>query len=195
MRRRTYAKLPDGRILQWIDLLEEYGIYHNEGASAHVEWDRECLYNKKLPKVKVVYNKGSEIEDDDEEIGNDEVRITKRHREYVWKRDIGNSKIGRCYVCGYEIKDDNFETGHVIAKINGGSNNVNNLRAICIPCNRSMGTMNLEDFKKDFESSIHEPKSEIITKRDVIAVLEKYKLNSIHGKYFEKAIELLENNQ
>jgi len=200
-RKRTYAQLPDGTVLSWIELLSKYNLDHMEGASAHTEWDKYVDFKKGLPKVNIVY-KDSEIEVDDEKIGNEdaeEVRITKRHREFVWKRDIGNSKIGTCYVCGYEIKDDNFETGHILAKSLGGNNNVNNLRAICIPCNRSMGTKNLEDFKKDFDSSNNKintkPKSEIITRTDVIAVLEKYTSNSIHGKYFEKAIELLENTQ
>ncbi len=129
---------------------------------------------------------GKEIDYTDDEIKeyekyNSSPRITKRQREFVWLRDIGNSKSGKCYVCNRTITDDNFEAGHIIAKYNGGSDNVKNLRAVCIPCNRSMATRNLEEFKKDFESMneytskgnrIETIDYNNISKLDVINILE-----------------------
>ncbi len=164
MSKKTYAKLPNDKIINWVDLLEKYHLDHTEGASAHTEWDSYVLHNKKLPKIKVVYSDNGNKKDkhknkhknknsnknEDNEVKNNSTRITKRHREFVWNRDIGNFKNGKCFVCNRTITDDVFEVGHVISKHDGGINHVNNLRAICISCNKSMGTMNLEEFKKDF---------------------------------------------
>lgn len=155
MGQRTYPQLPNGKILSWIDLLDKYNIEHIEGASAHIEWDSAVRYNKKLPKVKVVYKDDSGKDTNNENEEEISLRITKRHRDFVWKRDIGNSKIGKCYVCDCTITDDNFEAGHIIAKAKGGTNDVSNLRSICIPCNKSIGTQNLEDFKKENFGSLY----------------------------------------
>lgn len=74
--------------------------------------------------------------------------IPKRRRQEVWHRDCGlNTMIGQCYICEHEIRIEDFEAGHVIAKAFGGSNELDNLRAICKECNRDMGTMNLETYK------------------------------------------------
>lgn len=214
MGQRTYPKIGKKIYESWLDLLYKYKLKHIEGSSAHTEWDSYCLY-KKLPEVTVMIKDedGEFIEDGEEidEIENNSclqdkefkeyvkeytTKITKRQREFVWLRDIGNSKSGNCYVCNRTITDDNFEAGHVTAKYNGGTDNVNNLRAICIPCNRSMSTTNLEEFKKHFEDkyTFDIPyEKDLITKSEVINILEKYKVESIHGKYFEKAIELILN--
>jgi 5-methylcytosine-specific restriction endonuclease McrA len=53
-------------------------------------------------------------------------------------------------VCGLTINHRNFDAGHIIAKSNGGTDEISNLRPICSDCNGSMGTMNLEDFKKTY---------------------------------------------
>ena len=55
---------------------------------------------------------------------------------------------GNCYVCNRMLEYDNFEAGHIIAEANGGETTLDNLRAICKPCNTSMRTTNLEEFKK-----------------------------------------------
>jgi len=222
MGQRTYPKIGKKTYESWLDLLDKYKLKHHEGTSAHVEWDSYCLY-KKLPEVTVMIKdeEGNFVEDG-EEINEDiienlneidevieesskkyegTVKITKRQREFTWIRDIGDSKSGKCYVCNRTITDDNFEAGHVISKYNGGDDNVKNLRAVCIPCNRSMGTRNLEEFKKDFESMNEytskgnriETISSEITNLDVINILEKYRDETIYAKYFEKAIELIKN--
>lgn len=155
MKTITRAKLLNGEVLTWTSLLKKYKIHHSEGKSAHVEWNNEAKVNKKLPKIKVVTKNGinyEEFEDKNYE-NNGSLRITKRHKQFVWKRDVGDSKVGKCYVCNSIITDDNFETGHIIAKSKNGINHVSNLRAVCIPCNKAMGTSNLDDFKKDFEDS------------------------------------------
>jgi 5-methylcytosine-specific restriction endonuclease McrA len=41
----------------------------------------------------------------------------------------------------------NFEACHIISKKNGGNDELDNLVAGCIKCNRRMGTENLETYK------------------------------------------------
>ena len=60
--------------------------------------------------------------------------------------EIGTAK---CACCGiYDIRMDSFHCGHVIAEVNGGTLAIENLRPICPACNSSMGTENMEDFRK-----------------------------------------------
>ena len=40
----------------------------------------------------------------------------------------------------------NFICGHIVSGYNGGKINVDNLRPICMSCNLSMGTKNMQDF-------------------------------------------------
>ena len=78
--------------------------------------------------------------------------IPKAVKNSVWNKyietDDPKKLIGKCFVgCGCEITIANFEVGHVNAYSNGGSDKVENLRPICSTCNKSMGTMNLLEFK------------------------------------------------
>ena len=75
--------------------------------------------------------------------------ISSSKKEYLWLKTVGKKFVGECYVCRHEITPFRFEVGHNISKCNGGDNNIENLRCICSKCNRSMGTQNLETFKKD----------------------------------------------
>ncbi len=74
-------------------------------------------------------------------------RIDKNLRSIVWHKYARGRMTGKCYVCKRPITYDNFEVGHNKAKATGGRNNINNLRAICKACNRSMGTMAIEVYK------------------------------------------------
>ena len=63
--------------------------------------------------------------------------------------------MGPCYVCRTSISIWDFECGHVVAESNGGETTLNNLRPICGVCNKSMGTMDLEEYKKTYFSHLH----------------------------------------
>lgn len=77
--------------------------------------------------------------------------IPKHVRDEVWRRYIGMDKAeGKCYVCGRTIHITDFEVGHNRAVSKGGSDKVTNLRPICKGCNRSMGTMSIEAFKRKY---------------------------------------------
>ena len=68
----------------------------------------------------------------------------------VWKKYISPTEIeGKCFVgCGTSIQINNFEAGHVIPFSNGGDNTIDNLRPICSLCNKSMGTMSIDEWTK-----------------------------------------------
>ena len=70
----------------------------------------------------------------------------------VWNKYIGQDKgTAPCWVCRFTpITQREFDTGHVIAEINGGATHIDNLRPICRKCNLSMGAQNMETFKERF---------------------------------------------
>lgn len=67
----------------------------------------------------------------------------------VWNKYIGSAKgTALCYCCKQtQITQREFDTGHVIAEVNGGQTHIENLRPICRKCNLSMGIANMEDFR------------------------------------------------
>ena len=75
---------------------------------------------------------------------------------------------GTCEVCGIIINSKRFEAGHVRSVYDGGKNIVSNLRCICSTCNKSMGTMNLDLFKKIyFPEKFYKEKLEKLNKKSV----------------------------
>ena len=76
-------------------------------------------------------------------------KLTKDQRFEVWKKYIGaNKPEGSCFVYKIKIHFNDFDVGHNIARANGGSDNIANYRPICRQCNRGMGTMSIETYKK-----------------------------------------------
>jgi hypothetical protein len=70
--------------------------------------------------------------------------------EYI-KTDDPNKLTGECFVeCGNKINIDGFEVGHIVSVAEGGSDEIENLRPICSPCNKSMGKQNLLNFKEKY---------------------------------------------
>jgi hypothetical protein len=75
-------------------------------------------------------------------------QINEALKTSVWNKYIGADKGNApCYVCQTTfISQREFDTGHVIAEINGGQTNLSNLRPICRKCNLSMGAQNMDIF-------------------------------------------------
>ena len=78
--------------------------------------------------------------------------VPKALRKKVWEKEIGETIKGNCYVCSRQLEFDNFEAGHIVAEANSGETTLDNLKVVCKPCNTSMGTTNLEEFKKTMTS-------------------------------------------
>ncbi len=75
----------------------------------------------------------------------DQDPISSSKRLQVWKK----CNDGKCEICDSEITESTFEAGHILARSLGGSQDLDNLIPICIDCNRSMGTRNPYDYKKE----------------------------------------------
>jgi len=70
----------------------------------------------------------------------------------VWNKYIGD-EIGKakCLCCKTkDIYQASFSCGHIIAESNGGKLNIDNLKPICVSCNSSMGTKNMDDYMKEY---------------------------------------------
>ena len=77
--------------------------------------------------------------------------IPKTLKNQVWDKYIGKKHgVGKCFCCKKEIDSKNFDCGHVISVKDSGPTTVDNMRPICSPCNKSMGTQNLNDFKQQY---------------------------------------------
>ena len=64
------------------------------------------------------------------------------------KRLMAFQKTGfKCGYCGCDLDADNGVVDHIIAKRNGGSNDLDNLMASCRPCNASKGYKSLEEYR------------------------------------------------
>ena len=102
--------------------------------------------------IKELIDKVQKIEND---IGNKKYKkktIPKTLKMTVWYTHIGK-EIGmiKCPCCNSnEISQMDFDCGHVIAESKGGSTTVENLKPICNKCNRSMRTMNMNEFKQKY---------------------------------------------
>lgn len=79
--------------------------------------------------------------------------IGKPLRDQVWLKYMGNKAQGKCYCCRIRmIHITDFQVGHNKAVVRGGKNNISNLRPICGPCNRGMGTKSIEWYRKKYFS-------------------------------------------
>lgn len=69
----------------------------------------------------------------------------------VWNKHIGED-VGKtlCLCCKLtDITQMNFSCGHIISEFNGGDIKLDNLKPICVSCNSSMGTKNMDEFIAD----------------------------------------------
>ena len=122
------------------------------------EWkDEKGQWLGKAPKPQYIKKKGSLTEfglnlfdDDPYENNKKRKNIPKAVKQDLWIRHFGKKYKGNCFVCNRVIETHNFEAGHIKSVANGGSDNISNLKPICMKCNRSMGTMNLHDYKKKY---------------------------------------------
>jgi 5-methylcytosine-specific restriction endonuclease McrA len=111
----------------------------------------QCELNKTNTTISNILN-GSQMTDIVDLPKRKKNKIPKSLKTKVWNENFGKS-CGEhmCYVgCGKMIYQSDFECGHIVAEINGGDMNIDNLKPICGQCNKSMGTMNLEKFKAKY---------------------------------------------
>ncbi len=122
------------------------------------EWKEDYwIWLGEEPPIKTIKKKGSAMDfgldlfnDDSYEHQGKRKSIPKSVKKDLWIRNFGKKYKGNCFVCSKSIDTHRFEAGHIKAVAKGGSDNISNLKPICMSCNRSMGTMNLHDFKNKY---------------------------------------------
>ena len=133
------------KMKSWITykcLADSHGFYLGMYSSCDrdnylFKWVKDIIHERTGEEIKKVRKKGTRR------------KIPQVKRKMVWERYIGNVVNSKCYCCGItKIHALNFECGHVNSEINGGNENIDNLRPICSSCNKSMGTQNMYDFMK-----------------------------------------------
>lgn len=72
--------------------------------------------------------------------------IPKQVRNLVWEKYNGRSMDGHCFCCQGVIKLENWHVGHYISAKNGGSDEITNLRPLCVACNLSMSDTDMDIF-------------------------------------------------
>ena len=82
------------------------------------------------------------------ECENKRKNIPQTVRNALWTKSFNDNIQGNCYVCNGNISYHTFHAGHKISVKMGGNNNINNLEVLCPSCNLSMGSQDLEEFKK-----------------------------------------------
>jgi hypothetical protein len=70
--------------------------------------------------------------------------IAKKVRVAVWSSWNGAADVGACFCCKEELKRVNMECGHIQSHRMRGLDTESNLRPICLKCNRSMATENMQ---------------------------------------------------
>lgn len=79
--------------------------------------------------------------------------IPKKIKSSLWKKYYGEVYNSLCLICNEPISIENFEAGHIIAVAKGGTNHIDNLKPICIGCNRSMGDQDMNMYIDCYYSS------------------------------------------
>lgn len=79
-------------------------------------------------------------------------KIPQALRIACWDKWIGkHNGTNLCLCCNQQtISTFSFHCGHVVAECHGGDLSLHNLRPVCSDCNLSMGSMNMNEFAKQY---------------------------------------------
>ncbi len=109
-------------------------------------------------------------------------KLPKDIRMMVWQKYNKSSMTGKCYCCGTPITYRDFDVGHNKAVSKYGKDNISNLRPICRPCNRGMGTGTIEAYKKKhFSKPVKKVKKRVKVGEDMFGNPE-YKTKWVEDK-------------
>ncbi len=67
------------------------------------------------------------------------------------KRRVAKRDGRRCYLCGATFVLTDLTEEHVVPKSRGGSNNIENIKLACQPCNEAKGNMPLTEYLSSAE--------------------------------------------
>jgi hypothetical protein len=94
------------------------------------------------------------------ELRREKDKIGKMLRRKVWNKEFDKEEFGICpvYKCKSIISIDNCHVGHIISSKNGGLNDIDNLRPICMSCNLKMCDTNWKDYEKEIRKKKNDVK-------------------------------------
>lgn len=79
------------------------------------------------------------------------VRPTLRIKWPPWVRPhLMRQSNNTCAYCGHRITARGLHVDHMVPVVRGGSNDINNLQAICRPCNKRKGQQTDEEFRERY---------------------------------------------
>lgn len=124
--------------------------------------------------------------------------ISAELRGDVWEKYNGKIFEAPCYVCQKTISIRNYEAGHIISHKNEGKTELKNLRPICSGCNKSMHTMNMDEYIKKYgyaSKLLNEeiPKYEKINVDNTADEIYKYAIS--FSRSISELIELIHFNE
>lgn len=82
-------------------------------------------------------------------------KVKKADRRLVWENTNGKIYEAPCFIkrCNQILCCmGDWHAGHNKARVDGGSNSIENIRPICAECNASMGTMSIDDYNEMYDS-------------------------------------------
>lgn len=74
--------------------------------------------------------------------------IPDQLKDDIWFKTNVDGHKGRCVSCNRTLYRDDIHIGHNLAHSLGGLTTLENLFAVCRPCNLAMGLMSIDEFKK-----------------------------------------------
>lgn len=114
------------------------GMYNYINEEYCYDWVKKIIEDETGEKIK-------------REKKNKKKRIPKKKRLEVWNENNDGLKA-MCFCCGIEELNamGTWECGHVISEYNGGDLSTQNLKPVCSGCNKSMATMNMDEYMKKY---------------------------------------------
>jgi len=131
----------------WSKSNVKYFTILNKGENEFRDKCTNEIWSKDIERIKYILETNNTI--------NKEIKPVRKPlpdtvRVQSWIKTFGRVYDAKCFCCDKPIDRDNFQAGHIVSVHNGGTNNINNLKPVCSKCNGSMGTKNMNEFKKEF---------------------------------------------
>lgn len=72
--------------------------------------------------------------------------IPKGIRNMLWDSLFKGCDGGHCQVCSCDLRERDYEAGHIVAESKGGLTQIPNLVPVCHQCNLDMGTTDMQEY-------------------------------------------------